>query len=1009
MIGRRAFLLAVICLVRVNAAFAQPGTYGPVCAGLNSVAWCHQFDPGVPLAMAIDAKGNTYVASAPYVSNPSILTAFSPDGSMIYKAQFTSSVAFMAPRTDGMLWVLSLAGSLFQVDAQGNESPINSPYGPFSPYAACSDAAGDLYLAVHTPSTNDSIVKLNTAGTIVGVFAVGAYGKPTAIAVDSSGAVYVVGVPAAGFEATLGAYETAVPMSAFSMNEGYALKIASALDHVVYATLLYQGQADGFASPTAVGVDSAGNAYVGGSFDGAPDQVFPVSQIGLPLRAGDLGAYVLKLNPGGSALVWSDVLASGSVEALTVLPDGRVRALVALFPFINSYGLIPQVEQGEALFAISSNGGNIESSYFLGGITGVFQAKGSPNGFLAAAPGGPAPVRMLVATNSARVPAIFNDQATMPLLVSFSDPPPQADLSVSLSLVKPFVVGNGTVDVRITVSNNGPADAEGVQLRAKVTDMTNGTATVIGCSPGGVAICNAGDGALIPKLPSGTAMSIEFVYGYGCPEQVCAPIVNATVQALTSDANLANNVAILTVPLTEGFGANLVSTWPLLPYPLAYYRSDLVGYDGTFNINPPPTADPSLTVWVPIQTSAGNVWYFDSWADGNRDNPRTFDASNGIPASQGRMNFRAAYALGVDPGSLDLVALPGSAPLAQTVKRYPVAHKGSWTIGKPAASWLTVSAGMVNSTDGSVVVTGNVDVTGLAPGYYTTTFPATLAAAGDPEVSLDIPATLRILDKAPVIQASGFVNGASYQSGPPSSREIITIFGSGLGPPQLVTAYVPQAGSLPTSLAGTSVEFQGTKAELLYVQDQSIGAIVPNTIYDVPATVTVKLGGTVGPSVSIPAPPYGPGVNGTSYAPALFTSDSSGGGNLAAVNSDGTVNSPQNPAKRGSVVALYGTGSTVPDVCTGKNFGFIFPSSTLFPTSTSPVEAFLSGKPAYVLYSGTAPEATCGAQQFDVFIPEDSATGAAVPVQLGIPVPGSSSTAPYLWYTTQPGTTLAIQ
>jgi hypothetical protein len=52
---------------------------------------------------------------------------------------------------------------------------------------------------------------------------------------------------------------------------------------------------------------------------------------------------------------------------------------------------------------------------------------------------------------------------------------------------------------------------------------------------------------------------------------------------------------------------------------------------------------------------------------------------------------------------------------------------------------------------------------------------------------------------------------------------------------------------------------------------------------------------------------------------------------------------------------------------------------------------------------------TCAAQQFDVVIPEDSATGPAVPVQLGIPFPGELSTDDYIWYTTQPGTTLAIQ
>lgn len=1017
MIEHRALLLAIISFAGVNAAVAQPGTYLPICAGLKSVAWCHQFDPGSPLAMAVGANGNTYVASLGNVGAASTVTALASDGSVLYRAQFDSVVAFLEPAKNGALWVV--AGSLFQVDAQGNKSPINYA-NAFTTYAASTDAAGNLYLAGRTPPSAYSITKLTPAGAIAGVFPLDAYGGPTAIAVDSAGAVYVVGVPVAGFEATPGAYETTKPKSVSAVNAGYALKIAPALDHVVYATWLYQGQPDGIPSPTSVGVDNAGNAYVGGSFDNTPDQPFPASQIGLPLQSSSATGYVLKLNPQGSALVWSDALASGTVEALTVLQDGRVRALVAMPPFTNQFGQGLHVELGETLFAINSDGATLEGSYFLGGITAppTFSNKVGmrwPQGFLAAVPGGAAPLRMLVATSSARVPVVFNDQVTAPLLLSFSDTPPQAELSVSLSLVKPFAVGtgiaaNGTVDVRVTVSNNGPADAEGVQLRANVGDINGGSATVAGCLPGGVAICNAGGGAHIPLLRAGSAMSIEFVYSYACHAVPCAPLAYASLQAITSDPTLANNSASLAVPVTNGFDATLESAQPLRNTPLVYYRSDVPGFDGTFTlVKTPLTADPALTVWVPIQTSSGNVWYFDSWADGNRDNPRTFDASNGIPVSKGRMNFRTALPIGMDPGALDLVALQGSVPLAQSLKLYPAAHTGTWSIGKAAASWLTVSAGTANAIDGSVAITGSADVTGLAPGYFTTTVSAKLVAAGYPDVSVDIPASLRILDKAPVVQASGFVNGASYQSGPPSSREIITIFGSGLGPPQLVTAFVPEAGSLPTSLGGTSVEFQGVPAELLYVQEQSVAAIVPYTISDVPTTLTIKLGGTAGPSVSIPAPPYGPGVRGTSYAPALFTTNSSGTGNLAAVNADGTVNSLLHPAKRGSVVLLYGTGFNVPEMCASRNFGSLFPNSTLFPTSTSPVEAFVGGRPASVLYSGSAPLMTCGAQQFNVLIPDDSATGPDVPLRMGIPVPGALPSTPYVWYATAPGTTLSIQ
>jgi len=66
------------------------------------------------------------------------------------------------------------------------------------------------------------------------------------------------------------------------MSKGHALKIAPTLDHVVYATLLYQGQSYGATSPTAIAVDGAGNAYIGGTFDQSPDQLFPAREIGCP-------------------------------------------------------------------------------------------------------------------------------------------------------------------------------------------------------------------------------------------------------------------------------------------------------------------------------------------------------------------------------------------------------------------------------------------------------------------------------------------------------------------------------------------------------------------------------------------------------------------------------------------------------------------------------------------------------------------------------------------------------
>jgi uncharacterized protein (TIGR03437 family) len=46
-------------------------------------------------------------------------------------------------------------------------------------------------------------------------------------------------------------------------------------------------------------------------------------------------------------------------------------------------------------------------------------------------------------------------------------------------------------------------------------------------------------------------------------------------------------------------------------------------------------------------------------------------------------------------------------------------------------------------------------------------------------------------------------------------------------------------------------------------------------------------------------------------APAFFTTSGDGRGQIAAINQDGTINSPANPAARGSVITLFGTGQGV--------------------------------------------------------------------------------------------------
>ncbi|MGA2038230.1 MAG: hypothetical protein ABSH42_03045 [Bryobacteraceae bacterium] len=862
------------------------------------------------------------------------------------------------------------------------------------------DAAGNLYGVGYSASYTTVVFKVDSSGNQVGSFdtkiSAGPQGgveiAPVAITVDEVGAIYLTGnVPSAAFPVTPGAYHSITNGTGPANTDIFVIKVASTLDRVIYAALI---GGDGVANSTAIAVDGAGEAWVAGWGEVGIANPFPLTDIGLPVSGDSQDAFVLKLSADGSSLICSAGLgagaeagsgARGSALSLVPLPDGSVQALVQFQTY------------GAAVVTLGSAGDAITREQFLP------HQPPPPNtdtvlSSVALAPGLNGGIRVLLTTMSSGFPVAAPDEGSTPLIVDLPATVPSADISVGWVQLWPWACSSApgvTCDylgLRAVITNHGPDDAEAIQVTIPTTWNNNVNAYLVECVPNGVAICQGPGLAMIPTLPAGTAMSIDFVFSvYGWEAPQAQPTLGAL--ALTSDGSIANNFVTITPQIVSG-------SQPMLQAdPVGVvYRSDAPGGWGTL------TADPALSVWGPSpQAINGNMWYFDSWSDGNTDNPRVFDASNGIPLSQEVMNFRAAQPIGADPSSLDFVVVPGStAPATRSITLWPVARAGYWSmkLGTPGASWVTLNPLQMNSGQTGATLTGAVNVAGLAPGYYTTTVPVSLDVVGSPEVTENIPISLRIASQPPVLNAGGIVNAASYQGGSVVSGEIITIFGSGLGPQQLVQAAVPQAGDLPTSLAGTRVLFitgpdyyDVNPAPLLYVQDGTVSAIVPPNLYPFPTTFTVELGGAAALTTTVQV--------GSTHAPGLFTLDESGTGNLAAVNADGTINSPLNPARRGSMVLLYATGIGT-DVLDQAGLCVGFGSNQLI--TTLPVEVSVGGEPALVLYSGSAPGMTCAAQQINIIIPEDSQTGAAVPIRLSaINYAGATPTP------AQNGLTLAIQ
>jgi uncharacterized protein (TIGR03437 family) len=129
--------------------------------------------------------------------------------------------------------------------------------------------------------------------------------------------------------------------------------------------------------------------------------------------------------------------------------------------------------------------------------------------------------------------------------------------------------------------------------------------------------------------------------------------------------------------------------------------------------------------------------------------------------------------------------------------------------------------------------------------------------------------------------------------------ELITLFGLGFGPGAL-THYEVSGGVVTGVLDQTRVLFDGAPAPLIFVSGDLIGAVVPYAVAAKTRTVIqVEYQGRVGNPVTVPV---------VAAAPALIAADASGIGQGAILNENGSINSMANPARRGSVVMLYGTG-----------------------------------------------------------------------------------------------------
>jgi len=370
-----------------------------------------------------------------------------------------------------------------------------------------------------------------------------------------------------------------------------------------------------------------------------------------------------------------------------------------------------------------------------------------------------------------------------------------------------------------------------------------------------------------------------------------------------------------------------------------------------------PLANPAVIAAAVAVDAAGNAYLTGA----------TFDPS--FPATPGayQTTFAGPYQPGVNyplPPT-DVFALKlnpsGSALVwatyiggtgADAAKSVALDPSGNvWLTGTTASTQFPNAQGWSNSLD---FLTG-INPTGSAL-VYSARYPSdavSQSVAADPTGLLHVAGPTGIVGTVapsgtPLMRIFGIAN-AAY--GPLLGRivpgELISIYGPHIGPAKPVTA-VASSGFLPTSLAGVQVLVNGVAVPLLYVSDSQINAVAPQAASP-NSSVTVQI---VSSSVTSPIFP----ATVVAADPQVFQNPV---GTAAAVNQDNTVNSAANPAKAGSIVSIWATGT-----------GSIYPRPPDGQISTAAQDyGCCQVDIGVVFYAGAAPGMVAGVVQINFQIP----------------------------------------
>ena len=268
------------------------------------------FDIDDGLAITVDTAGSAYVAGETLSTNfPTTSGAFS----RVLSGSANAFVTKLNPTGSALVYSTYLGGS--QVDFAerialskdgSNQAYVvgttSSPNFPATPGAFDTTANGGF---------DAFVTRLNTSGSaLVYSTYLGGSGSDGAsgIAVDAAGNAYIGGGTASpNFPVTPGAFSTVLTGS----SDAFVTKLNAAGSGLISSTLLGGSGTEGIGGLV---LDTALNIYVTGTTSSADFPMTPTAYDNT-YNGGSVDAYIAKLNPGSTALLYSTFLGGGDTDA----------------------------------------------------------------------------------------------------------------------------------------------------------------------------------------------------------------------------------------------------------------------------------------------------------------------------------------------------------------------------------------------------------------------------------------------------------------------------------------------------------------------------------------------------------------------------------------------------------------------------------------------------------------------------------------------------------------------